>query len=60
VREAFADPGDSDDWARSLVRLLGDPETRQRVAQMTAEIGRRSTWTTVADQHLALYRSMLA
>ncbi len=59
VPEAFADPGDVADWARSLVKLLGDPEARGRVARMSAELGRRSAWPVVAGQHLGLYRSLV-
>jgi glycosyltransferase involved in cell wall biosynthesis len=52
-------PGNVSAWASSLSRVLGDDALRARVARVSADLGRKSAWPVVADQHLALYRDLV-
>jgi glycosyltransferase involved in cell wall biosynthesis len=52
-------PGNVSAWASSLSRVLGDDALRARVARVSADLGRKSAWPVVADQHLALYRQLM-
>lgn len=47
--------GDSDDLARTLVRVLDDGELRERVARHASAVVRRYDWSAVTDQVLAVY-----
>ena len=47
--------GDSDDLARTLVRVLDDGELRERVARHASAVVRRYDWSAVTAQVLAVY-----
>jgi glycosyltransferase involved in cell wall biosynthesis len=57
---ALPDATDVHAWSNSLSRVLADHELRARLERTTAELGRRSAWPVVADQHLALYRQIVS
>jgi glycosyltransferase involved in cell wall biosynthesis len=57
--EAFAAPNDPAAWARSIVTLLKNKALRERISRLSAELGRRTSWPSVAEQHLHLYRRLL-
>jgi glycosyltransferase involved in cell wall biosynthesis len=57
--EMFAAPSDQEAWARSIVNLLKDTTLRERTSRLSAELGRRTSWHAVAEQHLELYRQLL-
>ncbi|WP_421741939.1 glycosyltransferase family 4 protein [Cellulomonas sp.] len=52
--------GDSEDLARTLVRVLQDPELRARVSAHALEVVRQYDWSTVTDQVLAVYEMVVA
>lgn len=52
-------PYNSSGIAGMAIRLLGDPEFRQYVAERTDEYGRLTSWRAVAGQHLWLYKGKL-
>jgi len=55
---ALPEPTDIGAWSESLARVLSDAELRARLERTTAELGRKSAWPVVADQHLALYEQI--
>jgi glycosyltransferase involved in cell wall biosynthesis len=55
---ALPAPTDVSAWSRSLARVLQDDALRARLARTSSELGRRSAWPAVADQHLSLYRDV--
>lgn len=52
--------GDSDDLARTLLRVLGDAELRARVEKHASAVVRRYDWSAVTDQVLAVYEMAVA
>ncbi|GCE77398.1 GDP-mannose-dependent alpha-(1-2)-phosphatidylinositol mannosyltransferase [Cellulomonas biazotea] len=52
--------GDSDDLARTLVRVLHDPDLRARVVATARESVRRYDWSVVTDQVQAVYEMAVA
>ncbi|MGE5184003.1 MAG: glycosyltransferase [Acidobacteriota bacterium] len=55
---ALPPPGDVGAWAESLSHALGDDALRARLERASGELGARTSWPAVADQHLALYREL--
>ncbi|NCT90908.1 glycosyltransferase family 4 protein [Cellulomonas sp. APG4] len=52
--------GDPQDLARTLVRVLGDPEECARVRAHAADVVRRYDWSSVTEQVLTVYELALA
>ncbi|CAM5779327.1 D-inositol 3-phosphate glycosyltransferase OS=Cellulomonas persica OX=76861 GN=CPE01_05020 PE=4 SV=1 [Cellulomonas persica] len=52
--------GDSDDLARTLVRVLDDADLREQVAARASAVVRRYDWSAVTDQVLAVYEMAVA
>lgn len=56
----LVDPDDPAVWAEAIVRLLGDPVERARLAERGRERVRRYTWRANAEAFADLYRGALA
>lgn len=52
--------GDSAELARTLVRVLRDPDLRRRTTQRASEVVRRYDWSVVTEQVLTVYEMVLA
>lgn len=52
--------GDSEDLARTLLRVLRDPDLRARVTATASESVRRYDWSVVTDQVQAVYEMAVA
>ena len=52
--------GDSDDLASTLLRVLRDPELRERVSARALEVVHQYDWSVVTDQVLAVYEMVVA
>ena len=52
--------GDSADLARTLVRVLRDPDGRRRTVEHASSVVRRYDWSTVTEQVLTVYEMVLA
>ena len=55
----FVDPRSPSHIANALLRLLGDPRERQRLADSGHERARQYSWDLVAERHLARYETLL-
>lgn len=58
--ELFPPPGDARAWSRALIRVLSDESLRERATKAAIELGRETSWSLVALNHLRLYRSLLS
>jgi phosphatidylinositol alpha-mannosyltransferase len=52
--------GDGEDLARTLVRVLGDPGLRERVVRRASRVVRQYDWSTVTEQVLTVYETVLS
>lgn len=52
--------GDGDDLGATLVRVLGDPQVRERVRTRARRVVGRYDWSAVTDQVLAVYEMAVA
>lgn len=57
--DLFPAPGDTRAWAASLRRVLGDVALRQRLAELSAQLGEKTGWPVVAGRHLEAYRAAI-
>jgi glycosyltransferase involved in cell wall biosynthesis len=53
-------PGDIGSWSRALTQVLSRDDLRARAAEASAELGRKSRWSSVADEHIRMYRAVIA
>lgn len=60
LNELFPPPGDVEAWSRSLIRILTDENFRSRAMWASSNLGRETSWSSVARQHLELYKSVLS
>jgi glycosyltransferase-like protein len=56
---AFVDPHSPHDIASALLRLLREPDARERLAECGYERARQFSWDRVAERHLARYEALL-
>ncbi|MGE5185939.1 MAG: glycosyltransferase [Acidobacteriota bacterium] len=56
--EAFPRAGDHAAWVRGFEALLGSPDTRARMSELTVGLGKATSWTASAERHAALYREL--
>jgi glycosyltransferase involved in cell wall biosynthesis len=59
LREMIVPPGDIEAWARALTLVLTRPDLRERAARASLELGLRSRWPSVAEDHIRMYRTLL-
>jgi len=59
VPEMIVRPGDVRAWARAMTGILTRPDLRERAARASFELGRKSRWPFVAEEHIRLYRALL-
>ncbi len=52
-------PGDPAQLTEALLRLLGQPALRARLAQQAAQTGRQRTWSNNARRVLAIVHPLL-
>jgi polysaccharide biosynthesis protein PslF len=57
---ATARPGDLLHWAATIKTLVQDDALRAELSRAARALARRTAWPIVADQHVALYRRVLA
>jgi glycosyltransferase involved in cell wall biosynthesis len=60
IPELIVPPGDVRAWARALTRILTRPDLQERAARASFELGRKSRWPSVAQEHIRMYRTLLA
>ena len=60
LAELFPPPGEVGAWSRSLIRILSDEPLRRRAMEASATLGRETSWSLVARNHLQLYRSLIS
>jgi glycosyltransferase involved in cell wall biosynthesis len=53
------EPDDAEDWSQAVLRLLGDPGERARLAARGVERARSFTWERTARATLAVYEAAL-
>ena len=53
-------PGDAAELTRALARLTDDPALRDRLKVNVASVAVQLDWRTIAEQHVALYRRLMA
>lgn len=60
VNGLLVPPGDDAAWGRTIARLLGDPQLRQRlgVSARASIVGRGLTWQAGAERYAAIYREL--
>ncbi|MGA2534293.1 MAG: glycosyltransferase [Candidatus Aminicenantales bacterium] len=58
--EMIVPPGDVHAWARALTLVLTRPELRERAARASFELGLKSRWPSVAEEHIRMYRTLLS
>lgn len=59
LREMIVPPGDVEAWANALTLVLTRPDLRERAARASFELGLRSRWPSVAEEHIRMYRTLL-
>ena len=47
-------------WSRAMIRILSDEPLRRRAMAASRALGRETSWSAVARQHLRLYRDLLS
>jgi glycosyltransferase involved in cell wall biosynthesis len=57
--ELFVPPRDSEAWSRALSDFFRRGELRAKAAEASAALGRAYPWSSVAELHLRLYRTLL-
>lgn len=55
----FPPPGDVGAWSRALIRILSEEPLRRRAMDASTALGHETSWSSVARQHLQLYRELL-
>jgi glycosyltransferase involved in cell wall biosynthesis len=58
--ELIVAAGDIESWSRALTGFFCRGELRARAAEASAALGRASLWSSVADLHLRMYRTLIA
>jgi polysaccharide biosynthesis protein PslF len=58
--ELIVQPGDVGSWSRALTQILSRDDLRVRAAAASAKLGRKSLWSSVAGEHLRMYRGLIA
>jgi glycosyltransferase involved in cell wall biosynthesis len=59
LREMIVPPRDVKAWARALTLVLTRPDLRERAARASFELGLKSRWPSVAEEHIRMYRALL-
>lgn len=59
LSDLFPPPGDVGAWSRALIRILSDEPFRRRAMNASTILGRETSWSLVAREHLRLYRSLI-
>lgn len=60
LSDLFPPAGDVAAWSRALINILSDEHFRRRAMEASAALGRETSWSLVAREHLELYRSLLS
>jgi glycosyltransferase involved in cell wall biosynthesis len=58
--ELIVPPGDVGAWSRALMQVLSRDDLRARAAELSAKLGQKSLWSSVADEHIRMYRAIIA
>ena len=58
--ELIVPPGDVGSWSRALTQVLSRDDLKARAAEASAKLGRKSLWSSVADEHIRMYRALIA
>lgn len=58
--EMIVPRGDVHAWARALTGILTRPDLRERAARASFELGLKSRWPSVAEEHIRMYRTLLS
>ncbi|HEX7501956.1 MAG TPA: glycosyltransferase, partial [Acidobacteriota bacterium] len=56
--DLFPPPGDAEAWSRAMIRILTDETFRKLAMEASAALGHETSWSSVARQHLRLYRTL--
>lgn len=59
VTARFVPPGDSDELARAIADLLGDPDGSREMGERARSAARAYDWSEVADRYVRLYEVAL-
>jgi len=60
VPEMIVPRADAQAWARALTGVLTRPDLRERAARASFELGLKSRWPSVAEEHIRMYRTLLS
>jgi glycosyltransferase involved in cell wall biosynthesis len=52
--------GDVGSWSRALTQILSRDDLRARAAEASADLGRKCLWSSVTDEHIRMYRALIA
>ena len=56
--ELFPPPGNIAAWRRGFEHVLLDPDAQTRASELSAALAERTSWTSSAERHAAIYRAL--
>jgi glycosyltransferase involved in cell wall biosynthesis len=58
--DLFPAPRDVGAWSRAVIRILSEEPLRRGAMEAAAALGQETSWSSVARQHLRLYRTLIS